>query len=451
MGVKKRILALCLALALLAQAALAASFSTDPEAINRAALSVMKLEIYGSDRELKSTGSGFVAFADDVLVTNYHVVRGAAYVAAYSDGGERYMAAYVLAADEAKDIAILAFSSPTGIEPLTLDETGGALRAAPVIAIGSPKGYKNSVSNGIVSSVFEENGISYIQFTAPVSSGSSGGALFNDRGEVIGITTWVYNDGYGINQNLNFAVDIREVVALYRAHEQDAPVPVADWAGGGAERTPAPTASPAPAAPAATPGAAGAQAPVWRDMVTAVVGEPFGFTLPELRASMELFGLPEGGRFKWEDEPLTTFGYNMYALSNPDGDVVLTVHEMDGPGSVSAFEIDAFVPTGGSDGDDGVAEDFGTLLACMWGCAYVMEHADVSYEGLTDGFTAAQDVMAALGSAGDITPADLNSGVSALFSLTGYPCALSLKTVVNEGEEYLWLCLEMLPADGRFE
>ena len=76
------------------------------------------------------------------------------------------------------------------------------------MAVGNPKGYEGTVSNGIISAFRENN--TWIQFTAPISQGSSGGALINLRGEVVGMPTKLRTDG----QNLNFAIDIRELDKL---------------------------------------------------------------------------------------------------------------------------------------------------------------------------------------------------------------------------------------------
>lgn len=208
---KKWILIPLLVLCLLAGAACAASFSDDPAAINEAALSVMKLEIYDSSRDLIATGSGFVAFDNRHLVTNYHVIEDSDEVVAYNDSGEKYVLKGVTVADRDKDIAILEFYSPTDLTPLKLNESGEVVRASKVVAIGSPKGYKNTISTGVVSGAFEEYGVRMIQITAPISHGSSGGALFDDSGVVIGVTSLTNTEG----QNLNFAINIVEVIDLY--------------------------------------------------------------------------------------------------------------------------------------------------------------------------------------------------------------------------------------------
>ncbi len=234
--------------------ACAVSFCNDPAAINETANSVLMLEIYDDDYELIATGSGFVAFSNRYLVTNYHVIEGASTIVGYSDIGDMYMVNRVLAADEEKDIAILCFFSPTDLTPLALNESGTITRAEPVVAIGSPKGFINTVSMGNVSAAYAMEGTQYIQFTAPISSGSSGGALFNDSGLVIGITTSVYDDRSGVVQNLNFAVNITEIINLYQANKDNKLVYLSDFqASYLVTASPAPTATPTPKPATASP------------------------------------------------------------------------------------------------------------------------------------------------------------------------------------------------------
>ena len=95
------------------------------------------------------------------------------------------------------------------------------------MTIGSPMGFRNSVSIGNISSAEEDEYTGYIQFTAPISSGSSGGTLLNDEGEVIGITTAVYSDREP-TQNINFAVSSSYVIEMYNAHKEDVPVPLSE-------------------------------------------------------------------------------------------------------------------------------------------------------------------------------------------------------------------------------
>ena len=85
-----------------------------------------------------------------------------------------------------------------------------------VVAIGNPLGYERTVSDGIISGLREEKGMKYLQITTPISPGSSGGALLNMYGEVIGITSMGY---LGFAQNLNFAVPINYVCSLIKIKE----------------------------------------------------------------------------------------------------------------------------------------------------------------------------------------------------------------------------------------
>ena len=210
------LLSLLLVLLLAAGQAVCADtrFSEDTEAIEQAAQSVLKLCIYDEDRNMIATGSGFILFDNRTLITNYHVIEDAAYVEAESDDGYEYTVSKLMTADKKKDLAILHLKTPTVMQPLTIETDMSVIkRGSTCVAIGSPKGITNTVSIGNVSAVYTEDGVSYVQFTAPVSHGSSGGALFSDSGRVIGITSAIYDDAYA--QNINFAVSAEEILALY--------------------------------------------------------------------------------------------------------------------------------------------------------------------------------------------------------------------------------------------
>ena len=236
-------------LVLWAVSACAQSFQTDIDGIDKAARSVLMLEVYNGKDQMIATGSGFVAFDNYTLVTNHHVMEDAAWILAVNDAGNQYMVSKVIAADAQKDIALLEFFSPTDLEPLALAVESGPRRAEPVVAISSPKGVTNSVSMGNISALYEEEGVSYIQFTAPISYGSSGGALFNSGGEVIGITTGAFIDG----QNMNLAVDISEVIRLHVKSAGNARIKLGNYqTKATALPTPKSTATPSPS-PTAKP------------------------------------------------------------------------------------------------------------------------------------------------------------------------------------------------------
>ena len=210
----KRIYIWCVIACLLLCPALSAgegSFSGDADAIEKAADSVFMLEVFSYNNQKIASGSGFVAFDSAILITNYHVIEGGSYVVAISDDKDQYLVSRICCYDKNKDIAILMFDQPSKAAPLPLDTDGNLKRSQTVVAIGSPAGLRNTVSIGNISTFYTRDGKDWIQFTAPISSGSSGGALFNDEGEIIGITTATYASA----QNVNMAVKVEEVIDLY--------------------------------------------------------------------------------------------------------------------------------------------------------------------------------------------------------------------------------------------
>lgn len=194
-------------------------FSDDTEAIAQASKSVVMLTCYDKEGEPCATGSGFVVFDDDIIVTNYHVIEQDTYrVKAQVEGGISFDCPTVLAYDAEKDIAILKADRKTDVALLSAGSANNLQKGEKVVAIGSPLGLINSVSTGVFSGYIDNKAGSVLQFTAAISHGSSGGALFNDAGEVIGITFASLTDG----QNLNLAVPIDDVKVIYdNAGNQD--------------------------------------------------------------------------------------------------------------------------------------------------------------------------------------------------------------------------------------
>ena len=179
--------------------------------INEISASCMKLECYDISGALESTGSGFVAFSKDIIVTNYHVIENhPRRVIVLSESGEQYEIDRILVYNTDIDIAILHIKEPTELIPLSLSQKG-VERSDKVIAIGSPLGLINMVSEGVVSGFTQIGNLSAIQFTASISHGSSGGVLLNNAGEVVGVTFASFTEG----QNMNIAIPIDYVVALY--------------------------------------------------------------------------------------------------------------------------------------------------------------------------------------------------------------------------------------------
>ena len=186
-------------------------FSDNTDAISKAEDSVIKVycyDIYGNE---SATGSGFVYLDDKTIITNYHVMTEAYTCKISTNKDMTYDVDSLIAYSKEKDVAIIELKEATGLKPLTLGDSDLINKGETVTAIGSPLGIKNVISNGILSGRLAEKNLEVLQFTASISSGSSGGALFNENGEVVGITYASYVDG----QNLNLAIPINEANSVY--------------------------------------------------------------------------------------------------------------------------------------------------------------------------------------------------------------------------------------------
>lgn len=173
---------------------------------------VLKVYCSSEDSEDIVTGSGVIVFESDIIVTNFHVISDFyPVIFVEADNGETVEIDSIIAFDEEKDLALMKLSAPTSITPFSFGDSENLKRGDEVIAIGSPLGLLNTVSTGIVSGFSENGEYRDIQITAPISHGSSGGALLNNNGELIGITYSLMADG----QNLNFAIPAYEVEELY--------------------------------------------------------------------------------------------------------------------------------------------------------------------------------------------------------------------------------------------
>ena len=172
------------------------------------------VSIQAEDAKSDSTGTGVVLTADGYLITNAHVVAGADKVqVACADN--RVLDAALVGFDAREDLAVLKVEA----DDLTPAEFGDsfALRCGdPVAAIGDPLGYRSTITDGIVSALdrdVEVDGTSMvlIQTSAAINMGNSGGALINQYGQVVGITTVKIVTDDGSAESLGFAIPSRRV------------------------------------------------------------------------------------------------------------------------------------------------------------------------------------------------------------------------------------------------
>ena len=170
-----------------------------------ATLTVTALDASG--RTIIRQGTGFFITTNGVLITAYHVVKGPATISAHLPSGAYYVFKEFRRADEKDDIAVLQFDATDTPLVKALGDSDKLRVGDEVYAIGTPAGLEGTVSTGSISNPVQEiGGQSYIQFTAAISPGSSGGGLFDEDGTVIGITAALIASPNA--ENLNLAVPI---------------------------------------------------------------------------------------------------------------------------------------------------------------------------------------------------------------------------------------------------
>jgi hypothetical protein len=170
----------------------------------------------GSAGQVTAQGTGVIIRADGILLTAYHVIKDAKQIQVTLKDGETYDRVEVLGVDERRDVAALRIALknlPALVTRTVTDEHIGER----VFTLSNPQGMNWTISEGLLSGVRLADdvpgagkGYKLLQFTAPSSPGSSGGALVDGEGRAIGLIVGALNGG----QNLNFAVPLAAVVAL---------------------------------------------------------------------------------------------------------------------------------------------------------------------------------------------------------------------------------------------
>jgi S1-C subfamily serine protease len=162
--------------------------------------SAVSIYVLGDDGDLYS-GAGFIV-APGVVATCYHVVEDARriIVTPMNQEDDRHVAS-ILRYDVDRDTALLQVNGLKG-KPLSLSHQSDFYIGEAIYTLGNPKGLEGSFSNGLMSNFLRINDTYYMQFTAPVSPGSSGGPVVNNKGDVVGMVNMQFKEG----QNLNFAI-----------------------------------------------------------------------------------------------------------------------------------------------------------------------------------------------------------------------------------------------------
>ena len=175
---------------------------------------------YGYGYTYQASGSGFIITSDGYILTNYHVISGSKTVTVATYDHNTYDAK-VIGYDASNDIAVIKIDAEN-LKPVTLGDSDTLRVGESVYAIGNPLGELTfSLTGGIISALSRNvqteagTSMSLIQTDCAINSGNSGGALFNTRGEVIGITNAKYSSSGMSSEaeidNIGFAIPINSV------------------------------------------------------------------------------------------------------------------------------------------------------------------------------------------------------------------------------------------------
>ena len=166
-------------------------------------------EFPGADPDNPSLGSGFIISADGYILTNAHVVEEAEEILVRLADKREYPA-QVIGADVRSDVALIKIEA-SGLPAVTLGDPDKLKVGEWVLAIGSPFGFEQSVTAGIVSAkgraLPDESFVSFIQTDVAINPGNSGGPLFNLKGEVVGVNSQIYSRTGGY-MGVSFAIPI---------------------------------------------------------------------------------------------------------------------------------------------------------------------------------------------------------------------------------------------------
>jgi len=150
-----------------------------------------------------SLGSGFFINEKGDVATNQHVLEGSVKAVIKTTNGEKAKILSVKSYNLELDL-LIAETSLKDVQPLPIGDSDIITVGEDIVAIGNPAGLEGSISKGIISGIRKLKDYKYIQITAPISPGSSGGPVFNIAGKVIGIATAYLDFG----QSLNFAMPV---------------------------------------------------------------------------------------------------------------------------------------------------------------------------------------------------------------------------------------------------
>lgn len=190
-------------------------FGQGEEVFKKVNASVVVIHTINSDNKVIATGSGVVIKEKGYVVTNCHVLGDISNDLIVTHYGKQYKSKSIIYIDPISDILIFSIND-NDLPEIIYGNTKDLSEGQKVYAIGSPFGLENTITEGVVSGFRDFGDSRYIQISTPISPGNSGGAVVNEDGELIGISTFTYQTG----QNINFAIPIEKILI----HKESSPL-----------------------------------------------------------------------------------------------------------------------------------------------------------------------------------------------------------------------------------
>jgi S1-C subfamily serine protease len=181
-----------------------------PQLIKKVLPAVVTVVGFNAKGKVIRLGSGFFVDPQGHLITNLHVIKGVARAAVKLNRGQIYPVTEMVSVDAKADLVKLVVPLPGGFPHYLTVSATRPEAGEHIVVLGSPLGLEHTVTEGLISAIrMIRNRGEFLQISAPISPGSSGGPVLNMRGQVIGIATFQVR-----GQNINFAVPGNRVLTL---------------------------------------------------------------------------------------------------------------------------------------------------------------------------------------------------------------------------------------------
>ena len=194
-----------------------------PDLVKKIQPSIVTVIANDIDGNLETIGSGFLINLDGDIITNIHVLKNAPNARVRTFDGKIYSTISVVAEDKINDIVKISTDIPRNMYGFLELNSPESNVGEQIIVIGSPLGFEQTVSEGIISGIRKIPGFGKtIQISAPISPGSSGSPVVNMNSKVVGIVTFQFVEG----QNLNFSIPADKITTM----KQTGRLPVSSFA-----------------------------------------------------------------------------------------------------------------------------------------------------------------------------------------------------------------------------